>query len=343
MRLHTIFSAMAIIPALFAQANKNPFFPQGNILPDGKDPATYLAPAGTQVKTSWDLHVDGSFIYWYTGQDAMDLAYSAPKELGGAPGNVIYPNFGYKPGFKLGLGFDTNYDDWSFDANWTWLHQSENSLASSGAGFSAANWFVNPVEGLFGYVGSIWGMHLDIVDVCVGRPYYEGKRIVVSPSGGFRVMTLHQGLSIQMGSSFVGDAPAVFYGHSHSWAVGPKAGINAKWFVWKGLNVDGLFGASVLYTRFVSLNATQAQTSQVTSSSADVGAIKPVLDMGVGLGYGAYAFKDKFYFDIAARYDFSQYWSQNVLRNYVSQLSGGSGAIGDLYTHGLTLDLRVAF
>jgi hypothetical protein len=343
MMLRTVFSTLAILPALFAQVSPAPFFPQGEPLPDGKDSAVYSAPACVHVDTSWDLNFNAAFIYWYFEQDAMDLAYIAPSEAGGIGGKVAYPFFGYKPGFKIGLGFDTHFDDWMFKAEYTRLHQSETKIESSGLGYIPANWFAQPVAGPFGYVGSLWGVHLDIADVSVAKPYYEGKRAVVSPSLGARLLLLHQGFNIQMGSSFLGDANAIFTGHSHSWGLGPRGAVNAKVFLFKGLSLDALLGASILYTRFVSLSATQAQNGVVTSSSADIGAVKPTLDAGLGFGYSTYAFKNKFFFELSARYDFSQYWAQNVMREYASQLSGTAPPIGDLRIQGLTVNLSSHF
>jgi hypothetical protein len=91
------------------------------------------------------------------------------------------------------------------------------------------------------------------------------------------------------------------------------------------------------------MSTTTAGAAAVGSEETKLGTIRPSMDAGLGLGYGAYAFNNKFFFDISARYDFMQFWSQNVLRSYSSQLNGDNGSIGDLRMHGLTVNLRCDF
>ena len=74
-------------------------FEQGMILPCGKYPCAYNAPAGICLRNGWDFNIFGSFIYWYASQDDMDLAFSSPTAtpavaVGGA---VAYQRFNYEP------------------------------------------------------------------------------------------------------------------------------------------------------------------------------------------------------------------------------------------------------
>jgi hypothetical protein len=340
MRKFIFFGLLASIVGVFAQTS--PF-----IHPEvpASDPVGYNAPASILIDAAWDFHTNVAFIYWYSSQDALDVAYSAPT-LAGVAGQVLYPVFQYEPGFKVGLGIDTHSDDWTINLEYTWLYQSESSTTISPSGYSAANWFApsGSTLGLFAVVGSIWGFHLDILDLMLGRPFYQGRNVTFSPSFGIRGLTLHQGLGVTMAKSLTGSPTATYTGHSHSWAVGPKAAVNTHWMIWKGFRIESLVGASLLYTNYLTINNSQVQGLNSTSSDEkNTSALRPILDMGLGLGYGAYVFKNKFYLDLTARYDFSQYWAQNVIRTYASQLGGTGNDIGDLRMHGLTLDLRCDF
>jgi len=333
------------------------FFEQGMALDDDVKPPCdvkyhpgYNASAAIKVGCSWDFNVDASFIYWNVNQDAMDITHVAPvATLSGVtahPGSVVKQSTGYKPGFKVGLGWDTNFDNWNLNAEYTWLHETQtgSATATTAAPFVANDLFPATIGGTFTGASSSWQMHMDMVDALVSRPFYEGTHLTVSPSAGLRGLWIRQALTVDM----TGATAATSANTSHSWAVGPKACVNTHWMVWDGLRFDGVMGASVLYTRYTSVANSETSTvagatSSVSSTSGSFSAVRPTVDMGLGLGYGMYAYSNKFFFDLAVRYDFSQFWSQNVIRNFASQLVGRDDAIGDLHMHGLTITLRCDF
>jgi hypothetical protein len=300
--------------------------------------------AAIQVDSSWDMDVTGGYTYWYAGQDNMDIAYIEPSAT--ANGFVALQDFGYRSGFKVGLGYDTQCDNWSVNANYTWYDHTR-SIAydtTAAAGFNANDWFTGEaVAGVHTTAASTWQLKMNMIDLVAGRPVYEGKRVVVSPSAGVRVLFLHQNMNIDLAG---GTAVTQSYGgESRSWAVGPNACLNTHWMLPGGFRIEGAMGSSVLYTRYttITMSTTTAGAAAVGSEETKLGTIRPSMDAGLGLGYGAYAFNNKFFFDISARYDFMQFWSQNVLRSYSSQLNGDNGSIGDLRMHGLTVNLRCDF
>jgi len=332
------------------------FFEQGLALEDDVKPPCdvkyhpgYNAAAAISVDNAWDFNVDASFIYWNVSQEAMDVTYVAPL-VGSAttrtPGSVVYQDTGYKPGFKVGIGWDTHFDNWALNAEYTWLHQSKNTSATAPGIeiFTANDWFPDHIADPFDAVSSVWKMHMDMVDVVVSRPFYQGTHLTLSPTGGLRGLFLRQTMDVTL-SELTAPTSISSANSSHSWAVGPKCGVNSHWLVWRGLRFEGQMDASILYTRYTSIVNTEtvAGVGSASSSASDFSAVRPAVDMGLGLGYGAYMFRNSFYFDLAVRYDFSQFWSQNVMRNFASQLQGRDDAIGDLHMHGLTITLRCDF
>jgi hypothetical protein len=337
---------LAVTPNAFAQVNsttttttmstttkvkdKNFFFKSGmplddkDNMPDNKMKymAGYAAPAAVEVDNSWDMNGKFAYTYWYAGQDAMDVAYVAPVEATGTAGSVVTQDFGYRSGFKIGLGIDTQCDDWAMDIDYTWYNHHKIG-ATSGA-VALNDWFPATAVARTSATGvtSTWSLKMNMVDVAAGRPFYQGKRVVVAPSAGLRVLWLHQNMDIVGGAN-------TFSGESRSWAVGPQATVKTHWMLPGGFRVEGLMGSSVLYTRYTTVSVATTTTAVGTASSAQskVGTIRPTMDAGMGLGYGAYAFNNKFFFDVSARYDFMQFWSQNVLRNFASQLSGRDDVI----------------
>src|SRR5579872_4661843 len=109
-------------------------------------PAAYNAAAATEVD-GWDVFVEGSFIYWRADQDNMDVAKSAvfvPAVVGVSDAfllpaddtRISFVKDKYKPGFKVGLGFESSCDGWVFAIDYTRLHQQlhTSKAAPSGTG-----------------------------------------------------------------------------------------------------------------------------------------------------------------------------------------------------------------
>lgn len=312
-------------------------------------PAAYNAPAGIDVK-GWEIDVFGSFIYWHVSQDSMDLAHVLPASTATTvtPGAVAYQDFNYKPGFKAGLGVNTNYDGWVGWAEYTWLHQDTTTsetppaLPTGAAGtWVVQDWFTTPVAIAAGAdVTSKWTMKLDMLDVIFSRPYYQGKKITIDPFAGLRGLWLRQDLSIALGIPNVAVT-------SKQWAVGPNAGVGGHWMLGNsGFRFEGKAAASLLYTRYTKYSHTEQNSLAVlptTTSFNSWSAVRPIAELGVGLGWGKYFACNHYYLDFSARYDFTLFWEQNVMRENTSNLLGTVDYPGDLQMHGLTASARLDF
>ena len=247
-----------------------PMFEQGLGLPNNKYPAAYNAPACISVKGGWDFDIYGSFIYWHTSQEYMDVAYVPEASTASAattiPGAVAYQNFTYNPGFKAGIGFNTNYDGWVFWAEYTWLHQTVSgtqvapTLPSGAAGTWTANdWFTfkttatPPVPNTGSSVTSKWKFNMDMVDAVFSRPFYEGMQLTTSPYAGLRALWLRQDLNITMvQSNPVNNATS--HNQSHNWSIGPVAGVMGHWMLGSGVRFEGNTAMSLLYTRYTKIS-----------------------------------------------------------------------------------------
>lgn len=374
-KVFTLCSAAAVLAATgaFAQmsrssnksANTNPCqcMEQGMCLPsDAKCfPAAYNAPASIAVSCGWDFNIFGSFIYWHTSEEGLDLAYVGP--VAGTsegtvvlPGAVAYQDFTYKPGFQVGVGFNLNHDDWVGWLEYTWLHQSETTsaaapaLASGSAGsWSSSDWFPSTAfSGTRNNVSSKWKMHLDMLDLMFSRPYYQGTCLTVSPFGGLRALWIRQRLDVSLtdNAPITGsNQPWYSSNLSNSWAIGPALGANTHWLIGCGFRFEGEAAGSILYTQYTTIanNISTPATSGVTSKTTDYNTLRAMAQLGVGAGWGSYLYCQKYYLDFAARYDFNYLWNQNVMRPFVSELAGQENDRGDLFLHGLTVTARFDF
>ena len=91
------------------------------------DPCVDVTPSARGCLPCYNSgpYIVGSFIYWRSSFDEMDFAATTTNPNGNITTIVLkQEEFDYKPGFKLGLGYNFAYDGWDIFVNWTWLSQT---------------------------------------------------------------------------------------------------------------------------------------------------------------------------------------------------------------------------
>jgi hypothetical protein len=322
-------------------------FEQGYEICNDKFPAAYNAAARIDVQCSWDLFATASFLYWYADQEAMDLALPIQ---GTVNGQVLIQDFDFKPGFKVGLGVNFDHDNWVGFVEYTWFHQTNKTgLTEAPADTSwLPSWFQSRSSISNPTVGSQWRLNMDIVDATLSRPFYQGRKLTVLPFGGLRGAWIRQNMKVealQPAGVEIEAATFLSKNHSHSWAVGPRAGFQAHWMLGWGFRIEGDAAASLLFTRYtkVTHNETEDDVSNVYASFHDYNTVRPMADMGIGFGWGSYFDRQNYHFDLVATYDFNVMWGQNMMRELAMQTNGIAFEAADLHLQGLTATARFDF
>ncbi len=331
------------------------------------EPASFtLAPA------SWDYWADVSFTCWIAEQQGMDLALSSVET---SIGNVLTPSNGkylfqetsFKPGFKLGLGADIDHDDWNFFAEYAWFRSTTlvNSAAPTDprigtplATGGVSVWYMrNWANARATTVVSSWNLKMDLLDVGLSRPCYQGTHLIVSPFATLRGLWIRQLLDISLatntaatGASRLAVSSAT---RSHSWAAGPAAGMQGKWHLGYGMRIEADVAGSVLFTRYTKVTHTETPFTVADANLNgeksifrfhDYDCLRATTEMNVGLGWGRYLDCRNYHWDILASYDLQVFWNQNMLRQLVDSANAGTGhGPSNLYLHGLTLATRLDF
>lgn len=356
-------------------ATEHSFFNQGdeklNALP------AYNAPAVVLLKNerSWlpDIFIDASFLYYYASQDGMNLATSAQlyEAISATPwlnietnnGQLLSQEFSYKPAFQVGIG--SNFDEWKFLANYTWVRQTTETKSSapspepvvSGIG----NWVVNNWIEQFTasgraisgpYLTSEWKLGLDLIDLMAGRPYYEGKTVTISPEFGLRGALIRQHLNLDLTVSslvttLVNSSESTIFSKtfSNSWGIGPIGRVSGSCLLGNGFRIKADTALASLYTTYTNIK----HSENVVSTSPYPGNIgvrvkdglhvmRPELEMSLGLSWGSYLCNEKFHINVYAGYDFNIFWNQNMIRTLMDEtLVGIAANPGSLYLQGLNI------
>jgi hypothetical protein len=386
------FVAQADQPAMKSQ-NMNqkkmaPQFDMGDPMEPGMPghpgyvPAAYNYPAGIRAPNQdWDVYITGTFIWWKAHQDNMFTGVATNQSSGtnvstafstGSPdlnNSVLFsrkPN--YKPGFKVGLGWNTgSWDNWTVYGEYTWFHpgdgkddDDDNECGECGC---AAQVLLVPTcncpDGLYASdLESKWKLDMDIADLSVGRPAYQGKRLVLNPFFGLRAMWIRQKWDVEydaVSSTNVALGEYETEAHSKAWSLGPRIGVDTSWLLGCGFRMIGNASASLLYTRYTQVsyesNIPNGAAAGPAPLSDDVswkffknyGTVRPNFELDAGFGWGWYI-GDMYHLDFAATYDFHAFWAQNMVADIANwAVHWVDAAPGNLYLHGLTIKARFDF
>lgn len=341
-------------------------------------PSAYSEPADIDTRCGWDTFITANFIYWDVQQDGMILAVpyvgtvsgnvqsgtTAPSPVGA---QLLKQDTDYTPGFQVGLGWAGPKDNWVMYAEYTWLHGSTTTSAVAPApGITTLNGLAVPQNGLWltypwhngqdgnvfaTSVSSTWKYKIDLIDAQISRPFYSGTRFILEPFFGLRGSLIRQQLNITTNNLNSGtgvNGPEIVTHHSfRSIGIGPRAGFNGDWHFGYGLRFIGNTAINLLYTSFdARRNAPPGGIGRLPEivTLDDYNALRPNLDMSLGLGWGSYFNCRRFHFDVAATYDFSIFWGQNMMNYLANEIRAiGSPVGGDLFLQGLTIQTRFDF
>lgn len=342
-------------------------------------PNAYNTPAS--IDAGWDLFFTFNFTYWQAMQGGMDIALPA-QATATAPvtgftqsalGNsVIVQDFEFKPGFQIGFGWNGAKDDWALYGEYTWMRGTTNTTAtppvpsaSSANGVSIGTTGVlMPTSWLSGLytnnattnITSEWEYTFDILDFQLSRPFYSGARFTLEPFYGVRALWISQEMNLTAtvlnvtGQTATTSPRSASY-DSDSWALGPRVGFNGNWHLGYGIRFIGDTSLSLLFTRYteVSQNVGNPETALPPSviEYDNFDGLRPNLDLSLGFGWGRYLDCRRFHIDLAATYDFSIFWEQNMMRSLADLTANTTGhpgaAAGNLYLQGLTIKTNFEF
>ncbi len=309
--------------------------------------------------------VDGSFTYWFAKEDGLNVAESAQVDgaaitvFASSP-KVFQQEFGYRPGFKAGLGISSS-EDWKVSGEYTYYrgthHVSRNAPAgSSGTGvWSLDSWYLQETffshQSLTGTtLASRWKLGMDMGDLLLSRPLSTKEGFVFAPFGGLRTVWIRQQMKLELmvagqsfgGSSFLSPQPVASRTQSHSWGIGPRIGVEGRYHLPMGFNFDAAIGTSLLFTRFTGVKHSEEAAVVYYEAPAPLhmsyNCVRPELDLDLGLGW------QREHLDLVLSYDFTYFWGQNMMRSLMDEyVAGTSSGSLDLYFQGVTLKAAYGF
>lgn len=309
--------------------------------------------------TDNNLFITGEFLYWRANVGVLPYAYEIAEvnpESGGIElANWIRIDYDWRPGFRLGMGWNTPYDGWDVYLNWTHLqNRSHGHIKDSldGDSFILVSGY-NIING-----GSIlgldaaratWKLKYNTLDLDLGSIFYLKRSFSIHPHIGLRAGWLYQNLDAQYEGSGLNrisgfEGPLAFHGYSDFWGIGPRIGVDTSWRFGHGFSIYGNLSTALLYGKTTSKSeaeATLAATGELlpTEDNRDhFKDLKPTLQLAMGAAWGTCFYRDKMFFGLTLGWETNYWWDQNDFNGSHDLFQNGA-----ITLEGVTLSAKLDF
>ena len=354
----TILAALLAVVGLNAQQcnGDNDSYGQGHSMKEEQMSAGYNSPARYDVQGAWDYFINASFLYWQPRQKGVEVGTHIYPTTEGAVtvsnNSIVNMDFDYHPAFKVGLGMNSDRDDWSVYVEYIRFYSTDSRSKSipTTPAISATNRLITPwvsmADSELGrYIKGKWKVKMNLLDVELARAYYVGTQLTFKPFVGARGGWLDQVYHADI-ITYYGSADYTGYAHnkSDSWLIGLRVGVDTNWLLGSGFRFFGNTAASIFYQKFKT-SIKDVRTSTSTYKNHDkIGYINPNFECALGFGWGTYFSDNSWHFDLSAGYEFHIFWNQNMIRSLVDGVNTTiDGNAGDLMLHGVTLSAQFDF
>ena len=260
----------------------------------------------------------------------LDLGYISSNDLTNEPDRVINFDADYCPGFKVLLGTHYDYDNWNINARYTRYHAKEKEKREENiiAHIFSQTEAISQIE-------TIWNTQLDYFDLEIGRPYYNGKHLILKPYVSVKGGWSKQKYKLNATLSAV-DQEA-FY-RTKTWFLGPRGALDIIFLLSYDFRIFANTSISILYQKFKTQDrfiSTFFPLNFTTNFRTKTIQLTPFFEMSPGIGWGSYFDHNNWHIDAVAAYNFLYLFNQNEFLSV--------DAVGDLMLHGFEISVRLNF
>lgn len=322
-------------------------------------------------------------LFWKATEEGLTYAITGSFDLL-SQGNTFYklnlengrshqPKFGWHWGFKMGIGYEIPHDGWDLFADWTrYIHSASDRVSRDGdtninhfTATGGTGQFVSPfwVAQLFASPGLLnvgearWNLHLDLIDLELGREFLISRFLSLRPFIGLRNGWIDQkynlfflGFDFEVSPTTLGRQINVDM-ENKFWGIGCRGGLNTQWFLGKGFSVYGNGAFSFLDGRFkvryklhdlkptttttvvgsglsIILNEVSLPFDDTFENSTHEHTDLAMADLELGIRWER-SFNGWYYFAIWGGYEQNIFFEQNQFMNFQNDFT----LVGDILTN----------
>lgn len=269
------------------------------------------------VKGGTNLWVMGDALLWQAVEENLTYIYSGDDESNQRNRNLHTVDFDWDWGFRLGAGYNTPRDGWDIDMYWTHIRNT-----SSGSQHATSEKPLFEVWGVAAHLfpGNVdtakaeWEVHLDQVDLDLGRQFYVGKFLSIRPFVGLRSDWIFQEYEVELkGTSGQAQTPLEQESKlkNRFWGFGFVAGLDTDWKLGWGFSIYGEADMSILMSFFdIDQKGTQDDV-KIWSQDKSFRTGRAILDLELGLRWARLFLKDRFGLALKVGYEYHLFFNQN--------------------------------
>lgn len=280
-------------------------------------------------------------------------------------------------GFRLGVGYELPCDCWGIALYWTHFqthansHTNERFNPTTTPGLEAS--VFTPAYGLTSYnagetsgidrTEARWKLHLDLVDVELGRPVCLSQCLTIRPHIGIRAAWINQRYNIEntaITTTSTVDLQAVKLKSDYE-GVGLRGGLDTQWDLGCGMSLYGNAAASVLYGNF-NVKSEDAYRTDTTDTAFtfvdqkdDFCACRAVTDAAIGVRWRGCFCNDSVAVTLNVGWEHHLFFNQNQFEDFaqldavptfnpvIGEIKNPQRYHGDLCLKGVTFGARIDF
>lgn len=319
----------------------------------------------------WFITFD--LLFWRSKVGGTEYAYTDQDPVAQLPvkGSKKHIEFDWDWGIRAGLGYNFDYDGWDMRGQYTWWDSNGSDSTRSGISnivvplrgsaflTDIPTTGVNESPFLFcTSAKSMFDVDYQAIDLELGRDYYMSSTLSFRPFWGLKSawMDLEQKTRYTGGGALSGGQGVSILGilgntvhvkeKSDFWGIGPRTGVDTRWYVGQGFSVFGNVAGSLLWGFFdvdhrEKYSAVEASRIHL---HANRHAFSPTMQFQLGLRYDTYLHHDKHHLGLGVGFEGQYWWRQNQMLkvNDSSELKYDRYS-EDLAFYGITTDLRWDF
>lgn len=301
-------------------------------------------------------------LYWQARVDGTEYAYSNIKvnPVYNYPvnGRIKPVEFDWDFGFRAGVGMNFTHGGWDIYANFTYFTSDGNSSMSSDVGSK-----VIPIKGdpqiiqpnansnvLLHSVGratSQYGLDYDRIDLELGREYYNSYNLSFRPHIGLATTWINQKQTTRYTAGELGINTVQVKDKCDFWGLGPRMGLNSKWYLTSGFSLFGNASASLFYGLFQvqHKNWYTALVNNKVFLRENTHKFSPTAQIQLGLSYDQYLNNNHQHIFVTLGYECQYFWfmNQSLTFNYDYGYNDYLSQNSNLSFNGITLHIKLDF
>ncbi len=322
---------------------------------------TAMGTYGAQTATA-RAEVDGfgwfitaDVLYWHAKVGGTEFAYTDADTNSSLPirGRVKDVDFEWDWGFRVGLGYNLKHDGWDARVGYTHFDSSGSDAVTAGSNSS-----VIPTRATTQFLPNVflqnctsakaqYDFDYQAIDLDLGRSYFVSESLSFRPNCGIKTAWIDQEQTVRYtGGTHLGGNTVQVKDLCDFWGLGPKAGVDSKWYLGNGFSIFGNLTAGLLFGKF---DVDHKQTLSYTPEgdvklSANRHAFSPTAQFQLGLRYERYLNNNAQHIGIGLGYEGQYWWRQNQMLVADHGFPASHTRFSDdASMYGLTLDFKWDF